>query len=78
MAKISDFINIKYFFISFVVGIAAVYLWGHDIKTIVVYPNPLNVNEIQYKDNTNLCFQFSSSNVKCPEDKTLIKSVPIQ
>lgn len=72
------YINIRVFFISFLVGITFVYFLGEDIKNIIIYPNPLNLKEIQYKDKTNTCFEFNSNIVECPTDESLIKSVPIQ
>jgi hypothetical protein len=71
-------INLKYFLLSFVIGIAMVYFWGQDIKTVVVYPNPLNVKEIQFKDNTENCFEFKYEKLECPEDESQIMTIPLQ
>lgn len=72
----SKYINIKYFFISFLVGITFVYFWGSDKKTIVIYPNPYD--KIQYKDNADKCFIFEPKKLECPEDVSKIKTFPIQ
>jgi len=75
---IFKYLDLKIFFISFVIGIAFIYFWGPDIKKVLIYPNPLNVDEIQYKDHTDTCFDFKSIKIPCPEDESLIKHVPIQ
>lgn len=70
------YINLKYFLISFLIGITFVYLWGYDKKVIVVYPNPYDL--IQFKDKADKCFVFKSENIKCPDDETKIKTFPLQ
>ena len=75
---ITNYINFKLFFLAFIIGISFIYFSGVDIKKVVIYPNPLNVDEIQYKDHADVCFNFKTLKVKCPQDKSLIKSVPIQ
>jgi hypothetical protein len=51
---------------------------GPDMKTIYIYPNPENVENILFKDKADNCFYFKPTEVKCPTDKTKIKEVPIQ
>ena len=76
--KLTDIINLKYFLFSFFIGVMVVYFWGCDTNIIKVYPNPLNFNEIQYKDKSNSCFDFKMHEMTCPTDETLIEHVPIQ
>jgi hypothetical protein len=71
-----EYINLKYFFLSFLLGITFIYLWGVDKKIIVVYPNPYDY--IQYQDSSDKCFVFESKKVKCPDDVNKISMFPIQ
>jgi len=73
-----DKISVTTFLISLSIGLFFVYIYGSDVKTIYVYPSPENINEILFKDKANNCFSFEANEVKCPEDKTKIKVVPIQ
>jgi hypothetical protein len=66
------------FLVSFAVGIFFVYILGPEIKTIYVYPTPENVNTILFKDKANNCFRFEEEVVECPQDESLISTVPMQ
>jgi hypothetical protein len=63
------------FVISFFVGAVFLYLSPMEYKTIVVYPTPSNLEQIQYKDNANNCFQFSARLVDCGKNA---KKIPVQ
>lgn len=78
MSRFLEYINVKVFFVSFVIGITTVYFWGHDIKNVVIYPTPYNNKRIQYKDTANSCFSFKSIEKSCPLDKKTIQTIPIQ
>lgn len=75
---IFNYISLPTFIISFAIGILFVYLMGPDMKTIYIYPNPENVENILFKDKADNCFYFKPTEVKCPTDKTKIKEVPVQ
>ena len=75
---IMDYISMPIFLVSFAIGIFFVYIWGADIKTVVVYPTPENAGKIQYQDRANHCFKYKTVEVDCPEDKSLISRVPMQ
>ena len=62
------------FLLSFLVGAVFLYLSPMEYKTIVVYPTPSNLNQIQYKDNADNCFQFSAKLVDCKN----AKQIPVQ
>jgi len=73
-----DLISFPAFFISLVIGLLIVYTFNPTPTVIYVYPTPDNVDKIQYKDNANNCYEFSSQEVKCPDDKSLINIIPVQ
>ena len=61
------FINIPVLIISFIIGLFAVYYsMSGDIRNIYIYPTPENVQILQFKDNTNTCFEFKQTEVSCP------------
>jgi hypothetical protein len=72
------FINIPVFIISLTLGIFFVYISNPRPNVIYVYPNPDNLNDIQYKDRTESCFGFSSKEVACPSNQKDIRTYPIQ
>ena len=69
-------IHVVLFIISFVVGCVFVYISPTEHKTVLVYPTPINVKKIQYKDSANECFNFTAKIVSCNGKDT--KEIPIQ
>jgi len=51
---------------------------GPEMKTIMVYPTPENVDKILFKDKADNCFTFEETEVDCPSDESLISQIPIQ
>jgi hypothetical protein len=49
-----------------------------DMRKIYVYPTPENIAVLQYRDNTNSCFEFNQKEVACPRDESKIKKIPVQ
>ncbi len=43
----------------------------------MVYPNPDNIDKLQYKDKSGTCHSFKANKVTCPTDKSLIRQYPI-
>jgi hypothetical protein len=72
------FINIPVFIISLAMGIFLVYILNPRPNIIYVYPNPDNIDKIQYKDKGGSCFGFTSQQVQCPNDKRKIRKYPVQ
>ena len=68
-------IYVAVFILSFLVGALFVYLSPLEYKTIVVYPTPSNLEQVQYKDHANNCFQFSAKLVDCGINS---KKIPVQ
>jgi len=72
------FINIPVFLISLAVGLFIVYIFVPDTRKIYVYPNPDNIDSIQYKDATGSCFLPVQTKTKCPKDESKISKIPAQ
>ena len=75
---ILNYISAPAFFISFIVGLFFVYLWGPEIKTVYIYPSPENVDKFLFKDKADNCFYFEEEFVECPKNSELISKLPIQ
>jgi hypothetical protein len=73
-----QYISIKVFILSFIIGLIFVYFFGEEERKVYVYPTPQNIGKIQYKDSVSNCFTFSSKEVKCPSDNNMISKIPIQ
>lgn len=75
---ILNYISVPVFLISFAVGLFFVYVLGPEIKTIYIYPSPENVDKVLFKDKADNCFYFDEQKVDCPENESLISTIPIQ
>ena len=78
MATYFKYINFPIFLISFCIGVFFVYITMPDMRKIYVYPTPENIAVLQYRDNTNSCFEFKQKEVACPRDESKIKKIPVQ
>ena len=77
--KITKYISIPIFVLSFLFGLFAVYMLNHgEMRKIYVYPTPENLEKIQYQDGTDTCFEFKQMEVKCPANDSLLSKLPIQ
>jgi|TARA_B100001057_G_C22525570_1_gene823673 hypothetical protein len=72
------YINVKVFIISFAIGIFLAYITVPNPNIIYVYPNPENINKIQYEDDNNGCYEFSHTEVTCPSDTSKVRNYPVQ
>jgi hypothetical protein len=71
------FIKLPIFLLAFVFGLFAVYVIMPEEKKIYVYPTPENVNDIQYKDNADNCFDITQEEVNC-RDYDSVEKIPMQ
>jgi hypothetical protein len=77
--KLTQYLNIPIFILSFCIGIFAVYICGNSEKRMItVFPTPDNIEQIQYKDNADTCFKFKQTQVNCPKNLTDISKINIQ
>tara|TARA_B100000035_G_scaffold315065_1_gene333726 strand:+ start:1415 stop:1648 length:234 start_codon:yes stop_codon:yes gene_type:complete len=75
---ISKYIDVKIFLASLALGLFAVYVTVPKNKKIYVYPNPENIDVLQYKDKTGTCFSFQQKEVQCPRDEKKIETIKPQ
>jgi hypothetical protein len=73
-----NYISLQVFFISFAIGLFFVYILGPDMKKIIIYPSPENIDKILFKDNADNCFHFKQTEIECPSDESKISTIPIQ
>lgn len=57
-------INMKYFVISFCVGILIVHIMKPPPHIVLKFPTPLN-SDIVYKDKSDNCYKYVATEVKC-------------
>ncbi len=73
-----DKISVTTFLVSLAIGLFIVYVYGTDMKTIYVYPSPENIGQMLYKDKADNCFSLEAREVKCPDNPSKIKVIPVQ
>lgn len=74
----NKFIDLKYFLISFAIGIFFVYITFDENRKVYVYPSPENIELLQYQDKADQCFEFKETPVQCPTKKEEIFEVKPQ
>ena len=73
-----NFIHFPTFIISLSIGLLITYLYQPKKQIIMVYPNPSNINKIQYKDKADNCFNFESKRIECPNNNKNVREYNIQ
>lgn len=73
-----SYIDPFYFFIAFAVGLICTYLITPIPTIIIKHPTPENAGKFVYKDKADVCYKYKAEEVNCPEDKNIIKNIPIQ
>jgi hypothetical protein len=72
---IFNFINFYVFVLSFSLGLIYMYLNKNEKQSVFVYPTPENIDNIQYRDLVDNCFEFKSKEVLCDNN---VNEIPIQ
>lgn len=63
----NSFIDIKYFLLSFSIGMFFTYIFIPTPEIIIKYPNPTNTGKIRYKDSTDTCYVYEHKEVTCKD-----------
>lgn len=72
------FIHFPTFIISLAIGVFMVYMIQPPMKEIYVFPNPENIDKVDYIDNTETCFGFKEEEIKCPNDMENVQKYWVQ
>ena len=71
-------ISIKWFLISFSLGLLLVYCTVPTPDVIVKYPTPDISKNLVFNDDANNCYKFDTEEVECPKDIKMISKFPIE
>jgi hypothetical protein len=63
------------FMVSFCVGLFFTYSLTSAPEILYLYPNPHNVKDTIYKDDSEKCFKYMSEKVECTDDAIDIEKV---
>jgi len=74
---LDNFINPIVFIITFIIGVFIVYILQPDSIKVIKFPNPENAGKLTYQDETNNCYKYKATEVKCPSDPDLILEHPL-
>lgn len=53
------------FMVAFCIGLFFTYSLTSAPEVIYIYPNPHNIQDTIYKDDSDKCFKYTSEKVKC-------------
>ena len=67
-----------YFFIAIFIGFFMTYVFTPPPKIIYKYPTPDNQDELVYKDKSDNCFKYKTTEISCPKDRSKVSEIPIQ
>lgn len=76
--NITSYIDFKWFIVSFSLGLFLVYCTLPKPEVIIKFPTPNNSEGVSYKDAADNCFKYKTIVSECPDDKSLIHTIPIQ
>ena len=78
MFKISKYVNVPVFVLSFAIGLLVVYMITEDNRIIHIYPTPENQELLLYRDKAHQCFTFENKEIPCPTNPLDISKIPVQ
>ena len=66
------------FFVALFVGLMMCYVLTPPPEIGCKHPNPDNVDDLVYHNDSGSCYKYEVDEVKCPKDKSKIKEQPIE
>ncbi len=78
MFKITKYVSLPIFIMSFAIGIFFVCMTLGDTRKIYIYPTPENAELMTYRDKASQCFAFEQKHVTCPTNPMDISKIPTQ
>ena len=69
------YINLRYFLISFFIGLCFMYISSPEFEYITVYPTKDNNDKFQFQDQGQNCFTLEAAEVECTP---MAEQIPIQ
>lgn len=59
--------------LSFCIGLFFTYSLTSVPEVIYIYPNPHNLQDTIYKDDSDKCFKYTSEKVECTDDAIFVE-----
>jgi hypothetical protein len=59
--------------LSFCIGLFFTYSLTSAPEIIYIYPNPHNLQDTIYKDDSDKCFKYTSEKVECTDDAIFVE-----
>lgn len=78
MNLITKYIDPFYFLIALCIGLFLCYLIAPTPEVIIKYPTPDTADELVFRDDSDNCYQFETTEVQCPADASKIHKIPVQ
>jgi len=75
MEFLDKYVDLKYFLISFFIGLLTVYITVPIPEIIIKYPTPYNSGKITYKDSSDICYVYDTQPISCPNK---VFNIPLQ
>lgn len=77
MPSVISRINVKWFVVSFAVGLMLCYVMTPPPQVILKFPSPQNAGHVLYHDKDDTCYKYRADRVSCPVDRSLVMPQPI-
>lgn len=78
MIDFNQWIDLRAFFIAFLIGTILAYFRVDRPRIVYRYPTPWNAGKVTYIDEANVCYKYAVDRVACPTDKSQISEIPLQ